>query len=169
MSERFRLGVDIGGTFTDAVLLSEASGATRIAKVPSTPADPSRGFLNAVERILRDGNVAPDAVSYLVHGTTVATNSLIEGKTPRTAFITTEGFRDMLEIGRQVRPTLYDVHFEKPRPLVPRDLCFEVRERLDARGGVLESLDRGQGPRDRGRSWPRRRSSRSRSACSTPT
>ena len=141
MSERFRLGVDIGGTFTDAVLLSEASGATRIAKVPSTPADPSRGFLNAVERILRDGNVAPDAVSYLVHGTTVATNSLIEGKTPRTAFITTEGFRDMLEIGRQVRPTLYDVHFEKPRPLVPRDLCFEVRERLDARGGVLESLD----------------------------
>ena len=141
MSERFRLGVDIGGTFTDAVLLSEASGETRIAKVPSTPSDPSRGFLNAVERILADGAVAPDAVSYLVHGTTVATNSLIEGKTPRTAFITTEGFRDMLEIGRQVRPTLYDVHFEKPRPLVPRNLCFEVRERLDARGDVLEPLD----------------------------
>ena len=141
MSGRFRLGVDIGGTFTDAVLLSEASGAARTAKVPSTPADPSRGFLNAVERILADADVAPDAVSYLVHGTTVATNSLIEGKTPRTAFITTEGFRDMLEIGRQVRPTLYDVHFEKPRPLVPRDLCFEVRERLDARGGVLAPLD----------------------------
>ena len=141
MSERFRLGVDIGGTFTDAVLLSEASGETRIAKVPSTPSDPSQGFLGAVERILADGAVAPDAVSYLVHGTTVATNSLIEGKTPRTAFITTEGFRDMLEIGRQVRPTLYDVHFEKPRPLVPRNLCFEVRERLDARGDVLEPLD----------------------------
>ena len=141
MSERFRLGVDIGGTFTDAVLLSEASGATRIAKVPSTPSDPSRGFLDAVERILTDADVAPDAVSYLVHGTTVATNSIIEGKTPRTAFITTEGFRDMLEIGRQVRPTLYDVHFEKPPPLVPRNLCFEVRERLDARGGVLQPLD----------------------------
>ena len=141
MSGRFRLGVDIGGTFTDAVLLSEASGEIRIAKVPSTPADPSRGCLDAVERILGDAGVAPDAVSYLVHGTTVATNSLIEGKTPRTAFITTEGFRDMLEIGRQVRPTLYDVHFEKPRPLVPRDLCFEVGERLDARGGVLEPLD----------------------------
>ena len=141
MSERFRLGVDIGGTFTDAVLLSEASGETRIAKVPSTPADPSRGFLDAVERILGDAGVAPDAVSYLVHGTTVATNSLIEGKTPRTAFITTEGFRDMLEIGRQVRPTLYDVHFEKPRPLVPRDLCFEVRERLDAGGRELAPLD----------------------------
>ena len=141
MSEQFRLGVDIGGTFTDAVLLSEASGGTRIAKVPSTPADPSQGFLNAVERILADCNVAPDAISYLVHGTTVATNSLIEGKTPRTAFITTEGFRDMLEIGRQVRPSLYDIHFEKPRPLVPRNLCFEVRERLDAGGEVLEPLD----------------------------
>ena len=141
MSNRFRLGVDIGGTFTDAVLLSEASGATRIAKVPSTPADPARGFLNAVERILSDGDVAPDAISYLVHGTTVATNSLIERKTPRTAFITTEGFRDMLEIGRQVRPTLYDIHFEKPPPLVPRNLCFEVKERLDARGRVLEPLD----------------------------
>ena len=141
MSERFRLGVDIGGTFTDAVLLSESSGATRIAKVPSTPSDPSRGFLNAVDRILADADVAPEAISYLVHGTTVATNSIIEGKTPRTAFITTEGFRDMLEIGRQVRPTLYDVHFEKPRPLVPRNLCFEVSERLDARGGVLQPLD----------------------------
>ena len=138
---QFRLGVDIGGTFTDAVLLSESTGATRITKVPSTPSDPSRGFLNSVERILAEGNVAPDAISYLVHGTTVATNSIIEGKTPRTAFITTEGFRDMLEIGRQVRPNLYDVHFEKPRPLVPRNLCFEVGERLDATGEVLESLD----------------------------
>ena len=89
----------------------------------------------------KDADIAPDAISYLVHGTTVATNSIIEGKTPRTAFITTEGFRDMLEIGRQVRPTLYDVHFEKPRPLVPRNLCFEVGERLDARGSVLEPLD----------------------------
>ena len=137
----FRIGVDIGGTFTDAVLLAEATGETRIAKVPSTPADPSRGFLDAVDRILGLGDAEPGAVSYLVHGTTVATNSLIEGKTPRTAFITTEGFRDLLEIGRQVRPSLYDVHFEKPAPLVPRHLCFEVRERLDALGNVLEPLD----------------------------
>ena len=141
MTSRFRLGVDIGGTFTDAVLLSEATGETRIAKVPSTPADPSVGFLHAVDRILALGSTAPGDVSYLVHGTTVATNSLIEGKTPRTAFITTAGFRDLLEIGRQVRPTLYDVHFEKPRPLVPRDLCFEVRERLDAGGNELEPVD----------------------------
>ena len=141
MRTRFRLGVDIGGTFTDAVLLSEESGETFIAKVPSTPADPSVGFLDAVSRILTANSVDASEVSYLVHGTTVATNSLIEGKTPRCAFVTSAGFRDMLEIARQVRPSLYDVHFEKPRPLVPRNHCFEVRERLDARGNVLEPLD----------------------------
>ena len=144
LNSRYRIGVDIGGTFTDAVLLSEATGETRVAKVPSTPDDPSRGFLDAVDRILGLAEAKPDAVSYLVHGTTVATNSLIEGKTPRTAFITTRGFRDLLEIGRQVRPSLYDVHFEKPPPLVPRNLCFEVRERMDSRGGVLEPLDESQ-------------------------
>lgn len=141
MSTRFRLGVDIGGTFTDAVLLSEDSGETAIAKVPSTPSDPSVGFLDAVTRILTDNAVEPKDVSYLVHGTTVATNSLIEGKTPRAAFVTSAGFRDMLEIARQVRPSLYDVHFTKPPPLVPRNYCFEVHERLDARGNVLEALD----------------------------
>ena len=140
MNTRYRVGVDVGGTFTDAVLISERTGATRTAKVPSTPSDPAVGFVNAVDRILNDG-LPPEQVSYLVHGTTVATNSLIEGKTPRTAFVTTAGFRDMLEIGRQVRPSLYDIHFRKARPLVPRDLCFEVPERLDARGNVLLELD----------------------------
>jgi N-methylhydantoinase A len=141
MSARFRLGVDIGGTFTDAVLLDEASGEIFIAKVLSTPSDPSIGFLEAVDRILKSGRAGAADLSYIVHGTTVATNALIEGKTPRTAFITTRGFRDMLEIGRQVRPTLYDVHFEKPRPLVPRNLCFEVAGRLDYAGHELEPLD----------------------------
>jgi N-methylhydantoinase A len=141
MAGRFRLGVDVGGTFTDAVLISEATGETQIAKVPSTPADPSTGFMNAVDRILDVAKSSPHNISYLVHGTTVATNSLIEGKTSRTAFITTGGFRDMLELARQVRPSLYDVHFEKPPPLVPRNLCFEVQERLDADGNELEPLD----------------------------
>jgi N-methylhydantoinase A len=140
MTGHFRLGVDIGGTFTDAVLLNEENGQVSIAKVPSTPSDPSIGFLNAVDRLL-DGRAEAKEVSYIVHGTTVATNALIEGKTARTAFITTEGFRDMLEIGRQVRPSLYDVHFKKPRPVVPRNLCFEVRERLDHTGQELEPLD----------------------------
>ena len=138
---QFHLGIDVGGTFTDAVLICEETGRIDTAKVPSTPADPSIGFMAAVARALENGAVDPAAISHLVHGTTVATNSLIEGKTPRTAFVTTEGFGDMLEIARQVRPSLYDVHFEKLRPLVPRDLCYEVPERLDAAGGVLTPLD----------------------------
>ena len=138
---QFHLGIDVGGTFTDAVLIREATGRIETAKVPSTPADPSIGFMAAVERALAKGGVDPRAISHLVHGTTVATNALIEGKTPKTAFVTTAGFGDMLEIARQVRPSLYDVHFEKLRPLVPRDLCFEVPERLDAAGGVLKPLD----------------------------
>ena len=138
---QFHLGIDVGGTFTDAVLIREATGRIETAKVPSTPADPSIGFMAAVERALAKGGVDPRAISHLVHGTTVATNALIEGKTPKTAFVTTAGFGDMLEIARQVRPSLYDVHFEKLRPLVPRDLCYEVPERLDAAGGVLKPLD----------------------------
>ncbi len=141
MSSSYRLGIDIGGTFTDAVLVSEETGEVQIAKVPSTPEDPSIGFLDALTRILEKAELAPESIAFLVHGTTVATNSLIEGKTPKTAFITTAGFRDMLEIARQVRPSLYDVHFEKPRPLVPRNLAFEVPERLDAQGSVLLPLD----------------------------
>ncbi len=141
MNNSYRLGIDIGGTFTDAVLVSEETGEVQIAKVPSTPKDPSIGFLNALTRILEKAELEPESVSFLVHGTTVATNLLIEGKTPKTAFITTAGFGDMLEIARQVRPSLYDVHFEKPRPLVPRNLAYEVSERLDAQGSVLLALD----------------------------
>ncbi|WP_419164218.1 hydantoinase/oxoprolinase family protein [Candidatus Palauibacter sp.] len=138
---QFHLGIDVGGTFTDAVLIDGDTGRIETAKVPSTPADPSIGFMAALERALEKGGADPRDIAHLVHGTTVATNSLIEGKTPKTAFVTTEGFGDMLEIARQVRPSLYDVHFEKLRPLVPRDLCYEVPERLDARGGVLKPLD----------------------------
>jgi len=141
MSLYFRVGVDVGGTFTDAVLISESTGEIHIAKVLSTPRDPSIGFLTAVTQILKKAGLTTENISYLVHGTTVATNALIEGKTPKTAFITTAGFRDMLEIARQVRPSLYDLNFEKLRPLVPRNLCYEVRERLDASGNVLLDLD----------------------------
>lgn len=138
----YRLGIDIGGTFTDATLINEATGEVRVGKVPSTPKDPSIGFLEAVQRMLGRAGVAPPDVTYVVHGTTVATNAIIEGKVAQTGFVTTEGFRDMLEIARQIRPTLYDLQFEKPRPLVPRYLCFGVPERLDARGNVLVPLDR---------------------------
>lgn len=137
----YRLGIDIGGTFTDATLIDEDTGATRIAKVSSTPHDPSLAFLRVTERILREASVLPHAVRYVVHGTTVATNAIIEGKIARTGFITTEGFRDLLEIARQIRPSLYDLQFEKPKPLVPRYLSFGVPERLDSRGNVLTPLD----------------------------
>ncbi len=141
MTGRYRLGVDVGGTFTDAILLDESTGEVRTGKVPSTPGDPSQGFLRVVDRMLAQRDAAPDAVRYLVHGTTVATNAIIEGNLARTAFVTTEGFRDLLEIQTGIRPVLYDLQFEKLRPLVPRYLCFGVPERLDFRGGVLTPLD----------------------------
>jgi N-methylhydantoinase A len=143
MTFRYRLGVDIGGTFTDATLINEETGEIRVGKVPSTPQDPSHGFMEATHRILREADVSPDEVGYVVHGTTVATNSIIEGKVARTGFVTTDGFRDLLEIQRQIRPSLYDLQFEKPRPLTPRYLCFGVPERLDAQGNVLTPLDEG--------------------------
>ena len=141
MTHRYRLGIDVGGTFTDGILIDEETGESRIAKVPSTPSDPSVGFLAAVERIAREAGVGAVDVGYLVHGTTVATNAIIEGKLAPTGFITTEGFRDMLEIQRQIRPSLYDLLFEKPRPLAPRYLCFGIPERLDASGAVRTPLD----------------------------
>ena len=155
MTFRYRLGVDIGGTFTDATLINETTGEIRVGKVPSTPQDPSHGFMEATHRILREADVSPDEVGYVVHGTTVATNSIIEGKVARTGFVTTDGFRDLLEIQRQIRPSLYDLQFEKPRPLTPRYLCFGVPERLDAQGNVLTPLDEGSSQAS-GRTTPSR-------------
>ncbi len=141
MSDQYRLGVDIGGTFTDAILLNEATGEVRTGKVPSTPSDPSVGFLNVVDRMLDDAAVRPETIRYVVHGTTVATNAIIEGNLAKTAFITTDGFRDLLEIQTGIRPVLYDLQFEKIKPLVPRYLSFGVPERLDFKGDVLVPLD----------------------------
>jgi len=141
MTTRYRLGIDIGGTFTDATLLDTGTGAVTVDKVPTTPSDPSLGFIDAASSILEKTGVAPADVEFVVHATTVATNSIIEGKLAPTAFVTTGGFGDMLELARQMRPSLYDLRFEKPAPLIPRHLCFEVPERLDARGQVLVDLD----------------------------
>jgi len=137
----YRFGIDIGGTFTDAACVDEQTGEVQIVKVPSTPADPSGGFMAAVARGLHQCNVGGEAVRLVVHATTVATNALIEGKTASLGMLTTRGFRDILEIGRQIRSRLYDVHLTKPRPLVPRRWSFGIRERLDAEGRVLEALD----------------------------
>ncbi len=134
-----RVAVDIGGTFTDATMIDEESGAVSIAKLLTTPSDPSEGFMAALERALGDGR--PEQIGLVVHATTVATNSIIEGKIARSGFVTTDGFRDLLEIARQVRPTLYDTLFEKPPPLVPRDRAVVVRERLGPAGEVLKPLE----------------------------
>ncbi len=139
--ESYRIGVDIGGTFTDLVMMNESTGELRLVKMASTPSDPSVGFLNTVERALRESGVAAANVSYNVHGTTVATNTLIEGKGARTALVATEGFRDVLEIARQIRPRLYDIFCEKPKPVIPRNRCYGVPGRLNYAGQVLSPLD----------------------------
>ncbi len=136
-----RLAIDIGGTFTDATLIDEETGDVSIAKVLTSPADPSEGFMLAVDRALAEGSVQASDVRFVVHATTVATNSIIEGKIARSGFVTTDGFRDLLEIARQVRPTLYDTQFEKAKPLVPRDRAVVVRERMGPTGEVLLPLE----------------------------
>jgi N-methylhydantoinase A len=128
------VGVDVGGTFTDLVAIVDGELAT--AKVPSVAGDEARGVAAA----LAAADVEPDAVEVLAHGTTVATNALLERSGARTALVTTEGFRDVLEIGRQNRASLYDLSAHRPAPLVPRDLRFTVRERM-APEGVLVPLD----------------------------
>ena len=138
---RCRLGVDIGGTFTDAVLMDEGSGRIHLMKVPSTPRDPSSGYLDVTEQILKASGFPADVVHYNAHGTTVATNTIIEGKGAKVALVATKGFRDIFEIARQIRPKLYDIFCDKPKPLVPRHLCFEVPERLDYTGAVLREYD----------------------------
>ncbi|MCH8883248.1 MAG: hydantoinase/oxoprolinase family protein [SAR324 cluster bacterium] len=137
----YRLGIDIGGTFTDGALVNESSGELTMIKVLTTPASPDEGFMDAVERAQAKGGTAPGALSVLVHATTIATNALIEGNIARIGMITTEGFRDVLEIGYQIRPRLYDIFQAKPAPLVPRKWSFGVPERLDHQGNVLTPLD----------------------------
>ncbi len=129
------IGVDIGGTFTDFVVL--AGGEIRIHKTPSTPHDPSVAFLRGLEELEIGSGAA------FVHGSTVATNAILERRGARTALLTTEGFRDVLELGRQTRLGLYDLTPRKHVPLIPREQCHEVPERVDRNGNVLEPLDEG--------------------------
>src|SRR3989449_2412830 len=136
-----RLGVDIGGTFTDLVVIDEATGTARLGKVLTTPKDPAHGVEEGIRALLDDAGVRPDEVRAVVHGTTLATNALIEKKGARTALLTTEGFRDALEIGREGRYDMYDLFIDPPPPLVPRHLRREVPERLLADGSILKTLD----------------------------
>ena len=136
----YRVGADIGGTFTDVVFLG-SDGTVLAKKIASTPDDYSRAVLDGVNACIEELGVSPGSVSEVSHGFTVATNAIIEQKGASTALITTEGFRDILELRRNRVPTLYDLYYQKPPTLVKRQLRLEVRERLNFRGEVLQPLD----------------------------
>jgi len=135
-----RIGIDVGGTFTDAVIVSD-DGEVRIAKVRSTPERIEAGFMDGLRSLLeRAGAAAPD-VDYLAHGSTVATNAIVQRRLARTGLITNEGFRDVLAIGTQMRRHVYDLWTPDPDPIVPRELCIPVRGRIDATGEEVEPLE----------------------------
>jgi N-methylhydantoinase A len=139
---RYVLGCDIGGTFTDIVL--RGNGSVRTLKVSSTPDDYSRAILTALREIRETFDVDLRCIDAVVHATTVATNTILEHKGAKTALITTEGFRDVLEMRRLRIPVMYDLQYDKPAPLVPRRLRFELAERIGPRGEIRKELDEAQ-------------------------
>src|SRR5262252_5941855 len=137
--DKARVAVDIGGTFTDLCL--ERKGTLTSVKVLTTPRAPEEGVLAGMEEILKQTGVKPADLALIIHGTTLATNAIIERKGARTALVVTEGFRDSIEIAFEHRFEQYDIFMQKPPPLVPRDLRFGIPERMDGRGNVLIPLD----------------------------
>jgi len=137
-----RIAFDIGGTFTDFVLRDAGNDGMSFWKVPSTPDDPSRAVLSGLSDVLAETGVEGADVDAILHATTVATNAIIERKGPRTAFVTTRGFRDVIVMGRQKRYDTFDVYLTKPAPLVDRRDVFEVDERIDVHGEAVKPVDR---------------------------
>ena len=137
----YRIGVDIGGTFTDLLLIDDRSGKTVVGKVLTTADDPSRGVEDVLLHALEGCGITAAQIRHLVHGTTLVTNTIIERKGARTALLATQGFRDSVEIGREHRYELYDLFLELPRPLTPRHLRFDVPERTLAGGETLQEVD----------------------------
>src|SRR5438034_8115128 len=137
----YRLGVDVGGTFTDGVLIDEQSGAISIDKLLTTPDDPSEAFLQVALRLVDKLGLHPPQVRYIMHAMTTATNAVIERRGARAGLLVTAGFRDVLEIQRQVRHELYNLQTDKPPPLILRRHCLEIVERLNYQGQVLVPLD----------------------------
>ena len=139
----FRLGVDVGGTFTDIFLVDQDSQAVYTAKVPSTPDDSSVGVLHGVERVCRESGIDPGAITHVMHGTTVATNTVLTGTGARVGLVTTTGFRQVLQIARSFVPGGLGgwVIYNKSAPLAPLELTIEANERIDAGGGVVRALD----------------------------
>jgi len=141
MTQRFRVGVDIGGTFTDLIVVNSETGAFAIGKVLTTPSDPSEAVETVLMQTLHEADIPLEEVSHLIHGTTLVTNAMIERKGALTALLTTQGFKDSVEIGRETRYDLYDLMIELPQPLVPRYLRFDVPQRTVADGSSLVELD----------------------------
>jgi len=138
-----RIGADVGGTFTDLVLIDD-NGSVWTHKVPSSPPNYEQAVLDGMEHLLRTTNTPGDAVSEVAHGTTVATNAVLEHRGAHTALITTKGFRDVLELRRIRAPQMYDLFWEKPPPLVERYLRLEIDERMTANGEELKAVDEGE-------------------------
>ncbi len=139
----YRLGVDVGGTFTDLLLIDEDSGATHRAKTPSTPDDPSRGVLSGIQKICEAARIEPSELAHVLHGTTVATNAVLEGKGARVGLLVTEGYGQVLQVARSFVPGGLAgwIIWPKPEPLAALEHTIEVPERVDARGDVLRALD----------------------------
>src|SRR5215469_4763779 len=136
----WRIGIDIGGTFTDVALVEEQTGRIEIAKLPTTPQDFGQAVIEGVRQGLDANHIDPTDVSLLSHATTVVTNALLENKGARAGFVTTRGMRDILELRRSSRADLYDLLQDAPAVLVPRRWRFEVTERIDAQGEVVTPL-----------------------------
>ena len=139
----WRVGVDIGGTFTDVAVIHEATGRTGIAKVSTTPHDFGEGVIDGLKQAIAEEGVVPAEASFVSHATTVVTNALLEAKGARVALVCTKGFRDLLELRRSARSDLYDLNQDAPAVLVPRHCRLEVDERIDAQGEVVTALQTG--------------------------
>ncbi|MEQ8661382.1 MAG: hydantoinase/oxoprolinase family protein, partial [Gammaproteobacteria bacterium] len=141
MSGPYRLGVDVGGTHTDLVLLDEADGSIEIEKVSSTPANPALGVLNGVNRFIAKGK-RPDAIEFFAHGTTITTNALLEMRGATVGMLITGGYRAIQEIQQQARDgNPFDYFFQRPTPLAPQSLTFDIGGRIDFEGNELAPLD----------------------------
>ncbi len=137
-----KLGIDIGGTFTDLVLLDENNGQLHFGKTLTTYPDPTVGIINGVQQLIEEYNLKPAELTGIVHGTTLVTNAIIERKGAKTGLITTQGFEDVLEIGRELRYDIYDISLSIPVPLVPRNLRLGLAERLDKNGKVHQKINK---------------------------
>ena len=140
----YRLGVDVGGTFTDLILVNEQTGDFFSAKVPSTPHDSSVGVLNGVERVCKNARIDPNEITHVMHGTTVATNTILTHTGAKVGLVTTKGYRQVLQIARSFVPGGLGgwVIYNKPLPLAPLALTIEAEERVGARGEVVRKLNK---------------------------